>query len=126
MSRHRESLTEFLRNTEPSLQLIQQDEHTRGWGPVVRTQFDSHSEPIQTYTTALVRTPTAKWIFILRIFNLADYQSEPPVVSPISQQSAIRWLRTNGFPCPKEYSISDRYEDDKRLVTEPMRRDIAG
>jgi hypothetical protein len=122
MRPRRESLAEFLTRAEPSVQLILEDEHARGWGPVIRTQFDSHSEPIQTYTTALLRTPSGRWIGVRSIFNLAENESAPPLVSHFSLQSAIRWLKVNGFPVPEEYTADDSGKNEKSIdETEPWR-----
>ena len=115
MSPQRESLAEFLTKAEPSVQLILQNEHARGWGPVVRTQFDSRSEPIQTYTMALLRTPTGRWIGVRCIFNVVENQSAPPLVSHLSLQSAIRWLTANGFPIPDEFAADDSCETEESI-----------
>ncbi|MCE9529380.1 MAG: hypothetical protein K8R36_25300 [Planctomycetales bacterium] len=115
MSPYRESLAEFLVNAEPSLELILRDERAKGWGPVVRTQFDSCSEPIQIYTTALLRTPTARWIVVRSVVNIAESQAPPPLVTHISLKSAIRWLRTNGFPVPEEFGEFRCGEDNESV-----------
>ncbi|MCE9526539.1 MAG: hypothetical protein K8R36_10845 [Planctomycetales bacterium] len=122
MSRHRESLTEFLIRAEPSLQLILEDEHAKGWGPVVRTQFDSRSEPIQVYTTALLRSPSGRWIVVRSVFNVAENESPPPLVAHISLRSAIRWLKGHGFPVPEICAAdADREEADPLEAVESFR-----
>jgi|KBSMisStandDraft_5_1062788.scaffolds.fasta_scaffold1729126_1 hypothetical protein len=115
MSRYRESLAEFLTRAEPSLQLILEDEHAKGWGPVVRTQFDSRSEPIQVYTTALLRSATGRWIAVRSVFNVAENESPPPLVSHITLRSAVRWLKSHGFPVPEEYTADASGEEEDPL-----------
>lgn len=107
MSRYRESLADFLTKAEPSLQLILQDENAKGWGPVVRTQFDSQSEPIQTYTSALLRTSTARWIVVCCITDVGESHPAPPQVTHLSQPSAIGWLKANGFRVPEDHKSGE-------------------
>ena len=114
MKHGRESLAGFLARVKPSLREVLRDEGTRGWGPVVKTQFDSRSEPIQSYTTALLHAPDGRWIFVCSIEDLADRASAQHFVKDLTGASASRWLRANRFSIP-DFAANSECEEEELL-----------
>jgi len=49
------------------------------------------------------------------VFNVAENESPPPLVSHISLGSAVRWLKSHGFPVPEEYTADASGEEEDPL-----------
>ena len=104
MNGPRISLADFWGSADPAYREMLEDNRTQAWGPVVKTQFDSHSEPIQTYTTALLRTPAGEWIFVCQTVDLATDHDAHLQVAPSTRASASRWLIDNRFSLPPDFA----------------------
>ena len=108
------SLAGFLARIQPSLRHLLCKEGTQGWGPVVMTQFNFQSEPIQSYTTALLHAPDGRWFFVCSISDLAATSATQDFVNDFSGASANRWLLANRFSI-HEFADIREYEEEEFL-----------